>query len=344
MKQQSSTSVVILNWNGVHYLKKFLPVLIKSVKKTPETKIVVADNGSTDNSIQLLKEEFSSVEIITLDKNYGFAEGYNKALALIDSDYYVLLNSDVEVSENWLNTLVEYMDENCDVVACQPKILSYLDRNRFEYAGAAGGFIDKYGYPFCRGRIFGELEEDKGQYDAIIDVFWASGACLMIRSKDYWEVGGLDKDFFAHQEEIDLCWRLKSRGKRIVCNPQSVVFHIGGGTLQAESPQKTYLNFRNNLLMIYKNMPDKELNKILSIRCLLDYLAAFHLLLQGKFSNFKAVLKARSDFQKLKSNFTEKRNENIQYSVQISTPKCRTKNLLVEFYLKGNKTFNKVLN
>lgn len=336
----SSIAVVILNWNGERYLDEFLPFLLASTVDMPNVEIVVADNGSSDGSLGLLGSKFPDVRIIPLDENYGFAGGYNKALAQLNSDYYVLLNSDVEVTQNWLQVLYGYMEANPDIAACQPKMLSYHKRNYFEYAGAAGGFIDKHGYPFCRGRIFGVMEEDKGQYDDIRDVFWATGACLMIRSKDYWEVGALDDAFFAHQEEIDLCWRLKSRGKRIVCNPQSVVYHVGGGTLHTGSPRKTYLNFRNNLLMLYKNLPHKSLKKTLRIRFYLDNLAVLFFVLKGQFRNVKAIVDARFDFIHLRDRFDRKRDENILRSVQSTFKEMAQGNLLYEFYIKGHRKFS----
>ncbi|NLO70064.1 MAG: glycosyltransferase family 2 protein [Porphyromonadaceae bacterium] len=335
-----SVSVVILNWNGEKYLDMFLPFLKESVRELPDAEIVVADNGSTDGSLKLLNEKYPDISVIEFKKNYGFSGGYNRALKKLKSEYYVLLNSDVEVTKDWLKVLYDYMQVNLTVAACQPKILSYHNRNYFEYAGAAGGFIDKYGYPFCRGRIFGEIEEDKGQYDAIKDVFWASGACLMIRSKDYWEAGGLDEAFFAHQEEIDLCWRLKSRGRRIVCNPQSVIYHIGGGTLEAEHPRKTFLNFRNNLLMLYKNLPHKNLHSIFRTRFYLDNLAAAHFALQGKFKNMRAITDARTEFRNLQESFTEKRNENILKSVRSTFKEVSQNSLLYEFYVKRNRKFS----
>ena len=307
-----------------------------------DVEIVVADNGSTDGSLQLLAEKFPTVKVDAFEKNYGFAGGYNKALKNINSEYYVLLNSDVEVAKGWLSTLYDYMTNNPDVAACQPKILSYYRRNYFEYAGAAGGFIDKYGYPYCRGRIFGVVEEDTGQYDDIKDVFWASGACLFIRSADYWDAGGLDEEFFAHMEEIDLCWRLKSRGKRIVCVPQSVVYHIGGGTLNAEHPRKTYLNFRNNLLMLYKNLPHKNIKRVFDVRFYLDNLAAIHLLVQGKYQNAKAITDARTDFRAIQSKFSELRKENILKSVNSLQKEISQHSLIYEFYIKRHKKFSEI--
>ena len=334
-----TTAIVILNWNGEKYLQQFLPILIANTKHLG-TEIIVADNASTDDSLLILKSEFSTIRTVVLDKNYGFAGGYNKALLQIEADYYVLLNSDVEVTLNWLDPLISYMNENEDVVACQPKILSYVNRSYFEHAGASGGYIDCFGFPFCRGRILGITEEDKGQYDSITDVFWASGACLVIRSKVFWKVGGFDDEFFAHMEEIDLCWRLKSRGYRIVCVPESTVYHIGGGTLNVESPYKTYLNFRNNLLMLYKNLPTKLLKNKMFLRLFFDYIAAIQLFVSGKPKNALSVFKARSDFKRMLPNFQEKRKQNILYSTTDNRSDIFQKSIVIEYYFKGKKTFN----
>ncbi|MDD3080514.1 MAG: glycosyltransferase family 2 protein [Paludibacter sp.] len=335
-------SVVILNWNGEKFLKQFLPFLLNYTKRD-DVEIVVADNASTDGSIALLESEFSQVRIIRLDKNYGFAGGYNKALAQIEAEYFVLLNSDVEVSEGWLDTMLDYMEANKDVVACQPKIRSFHRRNYFEHAGAAGGYLDFLGFPFCRGRVLGVVEEDNGQYDEIADIFWATGACMVIRAEIYNKVGGLDDDFFAHMEEIDLCWRLNARGYRLVCIPQSVVYHIGGGTLNSENPHKTYLNYRNNLIMLYKNLPQKVLNEIMSARRYFDYIAALQLFVTGKFANAKSVWRARQDFLKMQGNFDEKRQENILYATRTECPTLYQKSIVVEYYLKAKKTYTKLM-
>ena len=251
-------AIVILNWNGEKMLRKYLPSVLEYSAEDGGV-VYVADNASTDGSILMLKEQFPQVRVIQFDKNWGFAEGYNKALGQIDAELYVLLNSDVEVTHHWLTPLVEYMDNHYEVAFCQPKLLSEQNKNAFEYAGAAGGYLDKYGYPFCRGRIFDSVEDDDGQYDYTTEVLWATGACLMIRAQDYWKTGGLDGRFFAHNEEIDLCWRLRLQGRAGVCIPDSVVYHVGGGTLPKGNPMKTYLNFRNNLTMLYKNLSDSEL-------------------------------------------------------------------------------------
>lgn len=334
-----TTAIVILNWNGEKYLQQFLPIL---TKYTPDTdvEIIVADNASTDSSLQVMKDYFPAIRTIVLDRNYGFAGGYNKALEQVDADYYVLLNSDVEVTDNWLSPMLNFMNENENVAACQPKIRSYFNRTSFEHAGASGGFIDQYGFPFCRGRVFGVVEEDKGQYDDYIDVFWATGACLMVRSKVFWKVGALDSEFFAHMEEIDLCWRLKSRGYRVVCVPGSIVYHIGGGTLHVDSPHKIYLNFRNNLLLLYKNLPTDLLRRTMFWRRIFDYSAAFQFILTGKFQNAKSVFRARSDYKKMLPDFLEKRNENILYSTNLNIAEIYLDSIVFSYFLKNKRTYN----
>lgn len=336
------TAIVILNWNGQKLLEKFLPALLKN---TPDetADIIVADNGSTDTTLPYLEKSYPSIQLIKLDKNYGFAEGYNKALSQLDYEYAVLLNSDVEVTENWLTTAIDYLETHSEVVALQPKILSYNDKSSFEYAGACGGFLDLYGYPFCRGRIFNTIEKDSGQYNQETEVLWASGACLFIRLKDYLEAGGLDPYFFAHQEEIDLCRRLRARGKKIVCLPQSTVYHVGGATLRMEHPRKTFLNFRNNLLMIYKNTPDKYYRKVVIYRFFADYLAVFQFLLKGYPANALSVVKARRDFAKQKKNYNAIRKENLKKTV-VDLPTGIFKiSLLWEYYVKGKKDYNSLI-
>ncbi|MDR2692433.1 MAG: glycosyltransferase family 2 protein [Dysgonamonadaceae bacterium] len=332
------TAVIILNWNGRKLLEQFLPALIKN---TPgeEADIIVADNGSTDDSLPFLEQSYPSVRIIRMDKNYGFAEGYNKALAQLNDEYVVLLNSDVEVTENWLTTAIDYLENHPEVTALQPKILSYGDRSSFEYAGACGGFLDIYGYPFCRGRIFNTIEKDSGQYDRETEVLWASGACLFIRREDYLEAGGLDAHFFAHQEEIDLCWRLRARGKKIICLPQSAVYHVGGATLKMEHPRKTFLNFRNNLLMLYKNLPDKYYSGVMQCRILTDSLAALQFLVSGYPANAFSVVKAHWDFAKQKKNYKAVRRENLEKS-KVDLPAGIFKiSLLWEYYIKRNRDY-----
>ena len=330
-------SVVILNWNGVGMLQKFLPKVVEySVNQGVE--ICVADNASTDESVSYLQANFPNVRLILLDKNYGFAEGYNRALEQVEAEYVVLLNSDVEVTPHWLEPLVEYMDVHPEVAACQPKIRSERNKEYFEYAGAAGGYLDKYGYPFCRGRIFDVVEKDEGQYDTVSSVFWATGAALFIRLKDYWEAGGLDGRFFAHMEEIDLCWRLRSRGRGIVCIPQSVVYHVGAATLKKENPRKTFLNFRNNLLMLYKNLPEKELKKVLFVRGLLDWVAAFVFLLKADGKNFRAVIQARKEFSHMRPDFAPSRAENMDKATGASIPEKVDYSILWKFHACRNKT------
>ena len=333
------TSVIILNWNGKKLLQQFLPsVLAHSL--TDDTEVIVADNGSTDDSVSFLQTHFPHVPLILFDKNYGFAEGYNRAIEQVESDYVVLLNSDIEITENWLPPLLDYLDQHPEVSAVQPKIKDFFHREKFEYAGAAGGFIDKYGYPFCRGRILHVLETDTGQYDDTVPIFWASGACMVIRRKDYLQAGGLDARFFAHQEEIDLCWRLNARGKKMVCVSASVVYHVGGASLDKENPQKLYLNFRNNLLMIYKNEPPATLISTFSIRYLLDFLAFLHLVLQGKFKNAQAVIRAHRDFLKMRTDYQNIRKENMEKSSVSSIPTRFSHSLLWKFYIHQQKTFS----
>ena len=333
-------AIVILNWNGEAMLRRFLPTVVRY--SCDEAEIWVADNASDDASVQLLREHFPSVRLIQLDKNYGFAEGYNRALAQIEAEYYVLLNSDVEVTHHWLTPLVEYMDAYPDVAACQPKLLSEANRDYFEYAGASGGSIDRYGYPFCRGRIFNTVEEDNGQYDYIIDILWATGACMLIRSADYREVHGLDGRFFAHNEEIDLCWRLRQRGRRIVCIPESEVYHVGGGTLPKSNPTKTFLNFRNNLTMLYKNLPDGELKGVMRVRRVLDYVAALKMLVADRsWADFKAVVKARRAFYRWRHNFDDDRREIGR--TRTAGPSERVGySILWQYYVKGRKTFSRL--
>ena len=333
-------AVVILNWNGEAMLRRFLPTVVRY--SCDEAEIWVADNASGDASVQLLREHFPSVKLIQLDKNYGFAEGYNRALAQIEAEYYVLLNSDVEVTHHWLTPLVEYMDAYPDVAACQPKLLSEANRDYFEYAGASGGFIDRYGYPFCRGRIFNTVEEDNGQYDYIIDILWATGACMLIRSADYREAHGLDGRFFAHNEEIDLCWRLRQRGRRIVCIPESEVYHVGGGTLPKSNPMKTFLNFRNNLTMLYKNLPDGELKGVMRVRRVLDYVAALKMLVADRsWADFKAVVKARRAFYRWRHNFDDDRRE-IGRTRTAGLSERVGYSILWQYYVKGRKTFSRL--
>lgn len=331
-------SVVILNWNGAEMLRTFLPSVVKYTN--PElAEVCVADNGSTDNSVDIVRNEFPSVRLISFKENYGFAEGYNKVMDNVDTDYVVLLNSDVEVTEGWIEPILSYMESHKDVAACQPKILSYHDKKKFEYAGASGGYIDKYGYPFCRGRVFDSLETDNGQYDTPADIFWASGAAMFVRRDVYVAVGGLDPKFFAHMEEIDLSWRLLSRGYRLVCIPESKVYHVGGATLKKENPKKTYLNFRNNLLMMYKNLPSDELRKVMIVRCFLDYLAVVFYILKFDFSNASAVVKARKDYSFMRKDFKSLRDENIRQTKRSKLKFRYDFSLILQSKIFGKTTY-----
>lgn len=333
------TAIVILNWNGAAMLDRFLPGVIKN---SPGAEVVVADNASTDHSLQLLSERFPAVRQVILDRNYGFADGYNKALAQVEAEYYVLLNSDVEVTEDWLQPMLAYMDAHSEVAACQPKLRCEWDRSMLEYAGACGGYIDSLGYPYCRGRIFDTLEKDEGQYDSVASIFWATGAALMIRREAYWAVGGLDGRFFAHQEEIDLCWRLRSRGMGIVCIPDSVVYHVGGGTLPKENPRKTYLNFRNNMLLLYKNLPEERLACVMFWRFWLDALASLVFLLKGEIGSFKAVWKGRRDFRRMKPDFLASRLDNLAHATLNPIPEQTPSCLLWQYHFKGKKTWKQL--
>ncbi len=334
-------AVVILNWNGCDMLHSFLPSVVR-FSEADGAVVYVADNGSTDASVAMLRCEFPSVRLILLEENHGFADGYNLALKQVEAEYVVLLNSDVEVIEHWLVPLAEYMDTHPETAACQPKIHSWRNKGQFEYAGAAGGFIDRYGYPFCRGRIMGVVEEDKGQYDTVIPIFWATGAALFIRLADYREAGGLDGRFFAHMEEIDLCWRLRARGRQLACIPQSVVFHVGGATLKKENPRKTFLNFRNNLVMLYKNLPQEDLASVMRVRVVLDYVAAFSFMLKGQFPNALAVFRARRAYHSLRASLAASRKENLKKTTLAVIPERTKSSILAQFYLHGKKFFSQL--
>ena len=321
-------------------LQTYLPKVLACSRD--EAVVYVADNASTDDSLAMLNEKFPEVRQIVLDKNWGFADGYNKALARVDAEYYVLLNSDVEVTPGWLKPLVSFMDAHPEVGACQPKLLSVADKSKFEYAGACGGVLDRYGYPYCRGRVFDTVEQDNGQYDDIHEVLWTTGACMMVRSKDYWVVNGLDGRFFAHNEEIDMCWRMRMMGRQLFCIPQSKVYHVGGGTLPKGSPMKTYLNFRNNLTMLYKNLPEKELRYVMRVRWFLDYVAAWQtLILNRNVGDFKAIYRARHDFMKWRTEFRPERKEHQIDRVEPRVPRTlRTSFCLVwQYYARGRKKY-----
>ena len=306
----SKTAVIILNWNGAHHLAQFLPSVVAN---TPDgTDVVVADNGSTDDSVALLERDFPTVGVVRLDRNYGFAEGYNRAVAQVEADYAVLLNSDVETPAGWLEPLVRTLDENPDVAVVAPKLLSYCDKTRFEYAGAAGGYIDWLGYPFCRGRIMNRTETDCGQYDDACDVFWATGAAFCCRRATFLEAGGFDGDFFAHMEEIDLCWRLQIAGWRIRVEPQSVVYHLGGGTLPAASPSKIFYNHRNNLMMLYKCATPVQRAVVAVVRPFLDFAAAVSYLAGGSWGGFCTVFGAWREFLAAHRTLAAKRRTIMQ--------------------------------
>ena len=326
-------AVIILNWNGSTLLDEYLPQVLATTDNSIAD-VIVADNGSTDNSLQLLHEKFPDVKVLTFAENYGFAEGYNRAITATMYPYTVLLNSDVATAEGWINSLYNFMESHPEVGACQPKILSYTDRTHFEYAGASGGFIDRNGFPYCRGRIFATVEEDRGQYDNPIPVFWASGAALMVRSQLYVDAGGLDRDFFAHMEEIDLCWRILLSGHDIYAMPQAVVYHLGGGSLPASNPRKTYLNFRNNLLLLHKNLPDSTRRSALIRRRLLDTIAWCKFMVSLDFGNAKAILRAHCDFRRMARNYTK----HPTVDLLRDRKDCR-RNIITDYYLRGRKTY-----
>ena len=329
-------AVVILNWNGRNFLRTFLPPVLKY---SGQAEIIVADNASGDDSCDVLKMEFPSVKLIVNSKNHGFAGGYNEALKHVDADYFILLNSDVEVTPEWIDPVISMMEKDHSIAAAQPKILSHADKTSFEYAGAAGGFIDKYGYPFCRGRIFDTIEKDTGQYNDARRIFWATGACMFVRASAFKNVNGFDETFFAHMEEIDLCWRLQKAGGTIWYCPGSTVYHVGGGTLHKSNPHKTYLNFRNNLLMLYKNLPQKEFEKVFSFRFLYDSLAALKFFASsGNLNETRSVTRAHRDFGKMKKDIVKTPAGNDDEISKVIFPKS----ILNEYYFGGNKTFTRL--
>lgn len=329
-------AVVILNWNGEAMLRRFLPGVLKYTRG----RVYVADNASTDGSMAWLSRTYPEVDTLVLDRNYGFAEGYNRALSQIEAEYFILLNSDVEVEDDWVTPMADYLDCHPEVAACQPKIRSWHTPDGFEYAGAAGGYMDMWGYPYCRGRILGTVEKDMGQYDSVAQVFWATGAALMVRSAVFREVGGLDARFFAHMEEIDFCWRLRSRGYGIVCVPSAVVYHVGGGTLPKENPRKTYLNFRNNLYMLYKNLPEERLRKVMRVRFWLDRLAALQFLFKGERRSFLAVFRARRDFRREKDGLSAARRENLRQMKVNPIPEQAAFSILWAYYFRSRKVYS----
>ncbi len=331
-----TTKIVILNWNGVEHLRRFLPSVIAN---TPEdVGIIVADNGSDDDSVDFLSRHFSGITVISLDKNYGYAEGYNRTLKLVDSDYYILLNSDVEPAPGWVTPLVKLMNAHRDVAAAAPKILSVVSPDRFEYAGGSGGFIDYLGYPFCRGRILSLVEKDHGQYDDRREVFWASGACMIVRGKVFHELGGFDGKFFAHMEEIDFCWRALLAGHKIMVEPASKVYHLGGGTLPNNTPYKIYLNYRNNLAMLYKNLAPKGFSITLFVRKLFDGASALAFLLQGRITFVSAIMSAHKDFYKWHKELKVQREE-IQKNC-VTRPANIFRRSIIVRYMLGEKRFS----
>lgn len=330
----SKLAVVILNWNGKKFLERFLPTLLRTLPDYAEA--VVCDNASGDDSVAFLQEHFPQVTLLQNDKNEGFARGYNLALQRVEAKYYCLLNSDIEVTDGWIEPVIEQMDANEKIAAVQPKLLSYGRRDEFEYAGASGGYIDKYGYPFCRGRVFGHVEKDHGQYNDVIDIFWATGAAMFVRSDVYRLMEGLDDDFFAHMEEIDFCWRIKNLGYKIKVNPASVVYHIGGGTLPKNNSLKTFLNFRNSLYLLIKNLPDERLAKTLTLRFFLDQVAAFSFLAQGHVKDFAAVYKAIYTVARTYKRFYAKRNTFPKLAFQD----CYPESVVKLHYLKRKTIFD----
>lgn len=335
-------SIVILNWNGATLLQQFLPSVIEC-SKGDSVQVVVADNGSTDGSLKLIEKLFPEVTILDLKQNYGFAMGYNVALSQIEADYFVILNSDVEVTQGWLDAPVRMMEKDKSIAAVQPKILSYQRKTYFEYAGAAGGFIDRFGYPFCRGRIFDQVEEDKGQYDSVIDIFWATGACMFVRAGLFHQAGGFDAAFWAHMEEIDLCWRLKNRGYRIVYTPESKVYHLGGGSLAYDNPRKLFLNFRNNLWLLYKNLPGNQLFYILFVRMILDGIAALKLVGELNFNGIRSVLKAHYQFYRSLKELHRRRMQVLRNRKYRKPAEMLPHSIVFHYYVRKRKRFSDIV-
>lgn len=327
-------AVVILNWNGKHFLECFLPNIIQHTCN--EAELIIADNASSDDSIEFLKRNYPQLKLIQFESNGGFAKGYNDAFKQIDSDYYVLLNSDLEVSPNWISPIIELMESDENIAVCQPKLMLFDDKKKFEYSGAGGGFIDFLGYPFCRGRLFDSIENDNGQYNDNYEIFWASGAAMFVKAKIYHQFGGLDNDFFAHMEEIDFCWRLKNNGYKIMYCPQSTIYHIGGGTLPKSSSRKTYLNFRNNFFLLYKNLPSSKLWNVLIIRLFLDGIAAIKFLSEGKLGDIVAVAKAHFHFYAALPSLSKKR----KLLKQINVSKVYKKSIVWDYYSKKKTSFS----
>lgn len=338
-KIKTKVAVVILNWNGIKYLKQFLGTVI-SRSGFPDTEVIVADNGSEDESVKYIKENHPTSKLILLERNYGFSEGYNRALQQIDAEYFVLLNSDVEVTENWLAPIINLMEENHEIGACMPKIKSYKNKNDFEYAGACGGFIDILGYPFCRGRILDQIETDKGQYDKTTEIFWATGACMFVRADAFNKSGGLDNDFFAHMEEIDLCWRLKSMNYKIMVVPKVEIFHVGGGTLPNDNPRKIFLNYRNNLYLLYKNLPTKFVIPVIFFRMCLDFISGNIYLLQGKYAFYWSVVKSHWIFITSLHRFYLKRSTFKKHFGNSLHNEILKKSIVFQFFINKIKLFS----
>ena len=339
MAGSKKIAIIILNWNGEKLFETFLPSIIEYSAKSG-AEIIVADNASTDQSVKLLREKFPEIKIIQLESNYGFADGYNRALKQVDTDYLILVNSDVKVTENWIGPCIKKFEADETVAAIQPKILSYNKPDHFEYAGAAGGFIDKFGYPFCRGRVLNRIEEDHGQYNNAGSIFWASGACMFVRAEAFKNADGFDGDFWAHMEEIDLCWRLKSKGYKILYEPQSIVYHLGGGTLSYGSPQKIYLNFRNNLFMLFKNLPKYQFKRIFLLRMILDGVAAVKFIVGFNFREFWAVVKAHSSFYCNLGKLIKKRKEVQQQVKVINHAEIYPKSIMWKFFIQKKRKFS----
>ena len=334
-------SIVILNWNGKGYLEQFLPSLIEH-SQLPDVEIVVADNNSSDDSLEFLASAYPRIKVIRLDENYGFSGGYNRALKQLSSTYFLLLNSDIEVTAGWLEPLIEKMESNDRIAACTPKLKDFNERTKFEYAGAAGGYIDYLGYPFCRGRIFDHMEEDQGQYDDSTEIFWGSGACLMVRSSLYAQSGGLDDQFFAHMEEIDLCWRFLRMGYQIHYVPQSAVYHVGGGTLARGNPRKTFLNFRNNLLLLYKNLPENQRERIIFLRMILDGISALRFLIQGDIKDAMAVIRAHAAYTGMKQAYKGTKGPNNLQDINVIVSGIYPRSIVADFFLNGKKRFDQL--
>lgn len=333
----NKVAIVILNWNTRNHLKTFLPYLIKYTS-FPGVEIVLADNASTDSSVEMVAADFPQVRIIQLDKNYGFADGYNRSLKQIEAEYFVILNSDIEVTENWLTPLVQLLENNPQIAACAPKLLSYFERDKFEYAGAAGGYIDFLGYPFCKGRVFDTNEPDNGQYDGTYPVFWATGACIVVRASVFRQLGGFDPYYFAHQEEIDLCWRMQNAGYSVYCTSQSVLYHLGGGTLPKSNPRKTYLNFRNNMVLLYKNLPTGHWVKIILPRLILDGVAALKFLTGKSPREFTAVFWAHMSFYK----YIVSNPRYLNPQMKRTFPMYLNKSIVFQYFIRKQKTYKQI--